>query len=71
MVCLDEQSKQLVKQVTPPLPMKPGQVAKEDYEYERNGTANLFMLFEPLRGWRHVVGGRILDLLGIQGWGQG
>lgn len=53
-VCLDEQSKQLVKQVTPPLPMKPGQVAKEDYEYERNGTANLFMLFEPLRGWRHV-----------------
>ena len=53
-VCLDEQSKQLIKQVTPPLPMKPGQVAKEDYEYERNGTANLFMLFEPLRGWRHV-----------------
>lgn len=54
-VCLDEQSKQLVKQVTDPLPTKPGQIAKEDYEYERNGTANLFMLFEPLRGWRHVT----------------
>jgi len=53
-VCLDEQSKQLVKQVNEPLPMQPGSVAKEDYEYERNGTANLFMLFEPLGGWRHV-----------------
>lgn len=53
-VCLDEQSKQLVKQVNEPLPMQPGRIAKEDYEYERNGTANLFMLFEPLAGWRHV-----------------
>ena len=53
-VCLDEQSKQLVKQVGDPLPMRPGVTAKEDYEYERNGTANLFMLFEPLRGWRYV-----------------
>ena len=53
-VCLDEQSKQLVKQVNEPLLSRPGSVAKEDYEYERNGTANLFMLFEPLRGWRHV-----------------
>ena len=53
-VCLDEQSKQLVKQVTPPWLMQPGSPAKEDYEYERNGTANLFMLFEPLAGWRHV-----------------
>lgn len=53
-VCLDEQSKQLVKQVNEPISMQPGSVAKEDYEYERNGTANLFMLFEPLGGWRHV-----------------
>ena len=54
MVCWDEQSKQLVKQVRDALPLRPGSVAKEDYEYERNGTANLFMLFEPLRGWGHV-----------------
>ena len=37
-----------------PLPMLPGQPARHDYEYERNGTANLFMLFAPLEGWRHV-----------------
>lgn len=53
-VCLDEQSKQLVRDVNTPLPTLPGSPAKEDYEYERNGTANLFMLFEPLAGWRHV-----------------
>jgi len=53
-VCLDEQSKQLVKQVGEPLPTRPGSIAKEDYEYERNGTANLFMRFEPLAGWRRV-----------------
>jgi len=53
-VCLDEQLKQLVKETAVPIPMKPGQVARVDYEYERNGTANLFMLFEPLRGWRQV-----------------
>ena len=53
-VCLDEQSKQLVKETRRPVAAKPGQPAREDYEYERNGTANLFMLFEPLGGWRHV-----------------
>lgn len=53
-VCLDEQSKQLVKETRKPLPAKSGQAAREDYEYERNGTANLFMMFEPLVGWRHV-----------------
>ena len=37
-----------------PIPAKPGQPARHDYEYERNGTANLFMLFAPLQGWRHV-----------------
>ena len=37
-----------------PIPMKPGRAARLDYEYERNGTANLFMLFAPLEGWRHV-----------------
>ena len=54
LVCLDETSKQLVAETRQPLPMLPGQPARYDYEYERNGTANLFMLFAPLEGWRHV-----------------
>lgn len=54
LVCLDETSKQLIAETRIPLPMKPGQPARFDYEYERNGTANLFMLFAPLEGWRHV-----------------
>jgi DDE superfamily endonuclease len=53
-VCLDEASKQLVDDVTPPLPMAPGQPARQDCEYERCGTANLFMVFEPLAGQREV-----------------
>ena len=54
LVCLDETSKQLVAETRAPLPMQPGQAARSDYEYRRNGTANLFMLFAPLEGWRHV-----------------
>ncbi len=54
LVCLDETSKQLVAETRAPLPMLPGQLARHDYEYERKGTANLFMLFAPLEGWRHV-----------------
>ena len=54
LVCLDETSKQLIIETRQPQPMKPGQPARVDYEYERNGTANLFMLFAPLEGWRHV-----------------
>jgi hypothetical protein len=53
-VCLDEQSKQLIKETRLPIPAAPGRVERTDYEYERNGTANLFMLFAPLEGWRHV-----------------
>jgi hypothetical protein len=53
-VCLDEQSKQLIGETRIPIAARPGQPARHDYEYQRNGTANLFMLFEPLRGWRHV-----------------
>jgi hypothetical protein len=53
-VCLDEASKQLVAQTRTPLPAEPGQPLREDYEYERRGTANLFMLFEPLAGQRQV-----------------
>ena len=54
LVCLDETSKQLIAETRTPIPMKRGRAARVDYEYERNGTANLFMLFAPLEGWRHV-----------------
>lgn len=54
LVCLDETSKQLVAETRTPVPMRPGQPARYDYEYQRNGTANLFMLFAPLEGWRDV-----------------
>ncbi len=54
-VCLDETSKQLISETRAPIPAKPGRPARHDYEYARNGTANLFMLFAPLEGWRHVT----------------
>ena len=54
LVCLDETSKQLLAETRATIPMKPGDPARCDYEYERNGTANLFMLFAPLEGWRRV-----------------
>jgi len=54
LVCLDETSKQLIAETRQPLPIRPGQPARYDYEYKRNGVANLFMLFAPLEGWRHV-----------------
>jgi len=54
LVCLDETSKQLVSETRMPIPMEPGQPERADYEYERNGTANLFMLFAPLEGFRHI-----------------
>jgi hypothetical protein len=53
-VCLDEQSKQLIQETRNPIPASPGQSERIDYEYERNGTANLFMAFEPLAGRRRV-----------------
>jgi hypothetical protein len=53
-VCLDETSKQLLADTRAPLPMKPGQVEREDYEYERHGVANLFLWCEPLGNRRHV-----------------
>jgi len=53
-VCLDETSKQMIVETREPVPVKPGQKARHDYEYTRNGVANLFMMFAPLEGWRHV-----------------
>ncbi len=54
-VCMDELSKQLLRDATPPLPMVAGRPPCMDYEYVRGGTANLFLLCEPLRGWRQVT----------------
>ncbi len=53
-VCVDETSKQLIAETRLPIQAKPGQQRRIDYEYRRNGTANLFMMFAPLDGWRHV-----------------
>jgi hypothetical protein len=54
LVAIDEVPKQLVGETRVPLPARPGIPARYDYEYKRNGTANLFMVFQPLTGWRHV-----------------
>lgn len=54
LVCFDETSKQLIEETRLPLPARPGQVERYDYEYRRNGVRNLFLFFEPLAGWRHI-----------------
>jgi DDE superfamily endonuclease len=57
-VCFDEATKQLVAEVREPLPPAPGQPARYDYEYQRNGVANLFLFYSPDHpqgGWRHVA----------------
>lgn len=53
-ICMDESSKQQIQEVIESLPMKPGISEKYDSEYERNGTSNLFMIFEPLKGKRYI-----------------
>ena len=54
LVCMDETSKQMVKETRVPRPGGPGKLRSYDYEYERNGVSSLFMLFAPLEGWRRV-----------------
>jgi hypothetical protein len=54
-VCFDEKPVVLHADVQPPIPMAPGQAERIDYEYERQGTANLFVLVEPLAGRRHIT----------------
>jgi len=54
LVCIDEVPVQLVGETRLPLPAAPGRPPRYDYEYVRNGTANLFLAFEPLLGWRAV-----------------
>jgi hypothetical protein len=53
-ICIDEATKQLVRETQLPVAAQPGQPERIDYEYERNGTANLFMVCEPMVGWRRV-----------------
>jgi len=54
-VCLDEISCQLLADTRPPEPVAPGQPARQDYEYQRHGVANIFLCSEPLRGWRQAT----------------
>jgi DDE superfamily endonuclease len=54
-VCLDETSRQLLGDVSPPCPVAPGRPAREDHEYVRHGVGNLFLVTEPLAGWRQVT----------------
>jgi hypothetical protein len=54
LICMDEAAKQLVRDVQPSLPMRPGQPRREDYHYERRDVAALFMFFDPIRGWRRT-----------------
>jgi len=53
-VCFDERPKQLISEIRRPIPATPGRLFRYDYEYKRNGVANIFMMFEPLAGRRHV-----------------
>lgn len=53
-ICVDEKSKQLLRQTHSPLPSQPGRCAKEDYEYKRAGTRNIFVAVEP-KGGRRLV----------------
>ena len=54
-VCFDESSTQMLSDVREPLPAKPGKPKRQDYEYRREGTRNLFLFCEPKAGWRHVA----------------
>jgi hypothetical protein len=54
LVCFDERPKQLILEMREPIQARPGKAARYDYEYRRNGVANIFMMFEPLAGKRYV-----------------
>ena len=57
-VCFDETSRQLVAETRVSVATRPGQVARYDFEYQRNGTRNLFLFIEPQRGWRRGGDGK-------------
>jgi hypothetical protein len=66
-VCFDETSKQLIGESRLPLPAQPGQPERYDYEYVRNGVANIFMFCAPLHNWRHV---KVTEHRTKQDWAQ-
>lgn len=55
LICMDEASKQLLRDDLPPLPIEPGQPVREDYHYDRRGVQAIFMFFDPTRGWRRTT----------------
>ena len=65
-VCFDETSTQLLADTRPPLLAQPGRPARQDYEYRREGTRNLFLACEPLAGWRQVAGDRTTYHAGLR-----
>lgn len=67
LVCMDESSKQLLGEVRETWPVEPGQPARYDSEYKRNGTRNLFLAFAPLSGWRDVT---VTERRTKQDWAQ-
>src|SRR2546427_1046764 len=54
LICMDEASRQMLRDLEASIPLSPGQPRREDYHYERHGTQALFMFFDPIRGWRRV-----------------
>ena len=66
-VCMDESNKQLIGEVRTPIPCKPGQPARIDDEYVRNGVVQIFMEVEPLAGKRHVV---VTERRTMKDWAQ-
>lgn len=67
LVCFDESNKEQHREVVEPLPVAPGQAARQESSYERNGVSNLFMFFAPLENWRHV---KVTDRRTAQDWAQ-
>jgi hypothetical protein len=66
-VCFDESNKQQIQEVCAALPMQPGQTARYESEYVRNGVSNMFMFFAPLLNWRHV---KVTDRRTAADWAQ-
>lgn len=67
LVCFDASNKEQHREVVEPLPVAPGQVARQESTYERNGVSNLFMFFAPLENWRYV---KVTDRRTAQDWAQ-
>lgn len=67
LVCFDESNKEQHREVVEPLPVAPGQAARQESTYERNSVSNLFMFFAPLENWRHI---KVTDRRTAQNWAQ-